>query len=123
MIKKQTKRYYDPPKKDYRWSDTEKHSDNPFGQELKIDAATFAPLKKLEFKSSPTMLRSSPLTIAQGKSMDEQLNDIGDRQRKLSEELEKAGYDQTQFKKDDQKFKNIKKQWEPILKLIPAFNQ
>ena len=65
MTDKQTKRYYDDVRKfDYR-SAAKKHSDNPFKQELKIDAATWAPFKKLEFESAPAMLRSSPLTIAQ----------------------------------------------------------
>ena len=78
------------------------------------------PLKIFGNQSSQSP--SNGLQIAQV-SLDDQFNAIGNRQRKLSGELEKAGYDQTQFKKDDQIFKNIKNQWAPILKLIPALNE
>ena len=65
MTKKQTKDYYADVER-FAWSNPKKHSDNPFKQELKIDdRSTWAPFKKLEFESSPTMLRPSPLAIAQ----------------------------------------------------------
>lgn len=74
------------------------------------------------FGNQSSQSPSNGLQIAQV-FLDDQFNAIGNRQRKLSGELEKAGYDQTQFKKDDQIFKNIKNQWAPILKLIPALNE
>ena len=61
---------------------------------------------------------SNGLQIAQAESLDHMFGRIGDRQRELSGKLEKAGYDQTQFKEDDARFKAIRKQWAPILKFI-----
>ena len=91
MTKKQTKRYYDDLKQ-LKWSDIKKHSDNPFGQELKIDAATWAPLKKLEFESSPTMLRSSPLAIAQA-TLGEQIQGLaGDPNRRGAKPWWQSGW-------------------------------
>ena len=56
-------------------------------------------------------------------SLADQLKKVGDRNRNLSNELKKHGYDQKQFEQDDQHFQKVYNEWKWLLRHIPGLSR
>ena len=56
-------------------------------------------------------------------SVADQIKKVGDRNRNLSNELKKHGYDQKQFEQDDQHFQKVYDEWKQLLRFIPGLSR
>jgi len=56
-------------------------------------------------------------------SVADQIKKVGDRNRNLSNELKKHGYDQKQFEQDDQHFQKVYDEWKWLLRFIPGLSR